>query len=88
MKQATAFSTHIQYLNCKILHGGRFCSLDQLYKKLSGNDVLPLPKLNEDKKKVFAANWSQFSTKSGEGQKKKVFAAIRDDFRQEICRIL
>ena len=39
-----------QYLNCKILHGGRFCSLDQLYKKFSGNDVFPSPKLNEDQK--------------------------------------
>ena len=30
--------------------GGRFCSLDQLYKKFSGNDVFPSPKLNEDQK--------------------------------------
>ena len=28
----------------------RFCSLDQLYKKFSGNDVFPSPKLNEDQK--------------------------------------
>ena len=31
--------------------GGRFCSLDQLYKKFSRNDVFPSPKLNEDQKK-------------------------------------
>ena len=30
--------------------GERFCSLDQLYKKFSGNDVFPSPKLNEDQK--------------------------------------
>ena len=30
--------------------GGRFCSLDQLNKKFSGNDALPSPKLNEDQK--------------------------------------
>ena len=30
--------------------GGRFCGLDQLYKKFSGNDVLRSPKLNEDQK--------------------------------------
>ena len=30
--------------------GGRFCSLDQLYKKFSGNDVFSTPKLNEDQK--------------------------------------
>ena len=39
------------------------------------------------KKKVCAANWSYFSPKSGEDQKKKAFAAIRDHFQQEICRI-
>ena len=52
--------------------GGRFCTPDQLYKKFSENDVFPSLKLNEDqKKKVFAANWSQFFLKSGEDQKKK-----------------
>ena len=30
--------------------GGRFCSLDQLYKKFRGNEVFPLSKLNEDQK--------------------------------------
>ena len=30
--------------------GGTFCSLDQLYKKFSGNDIFPSPTLNEDKK--------------------------------------
>ena len=30
--------------------GGRFCSLEQLYKKFSRNDVFPSPKLNEDQK--------------------------------------
>ena len=35
--------------------GGRFCSFDQLYKKFSGNDVFPSPKLNEhQKKKTFS----------------------------------
>ena len=29
---------------------GRFCSLDQLYKKFSGNEVFPSPKLIEDQK--------------------------------------
>ena len=31
--------------------GGHSCSLDQLYKKFSENDVFPSPKLNEDHKK-------------------------------------
>ena len=44
-------SNHLpQYLNCKILHGVRFCSLDQLCKKFNGNDVFPKPKLNEEQK--------------------------------------
>ena len=30
--------------------GGRFCRLDQLYEKFSGNDASPSPKLNEDQK--------------------------------------
>ena len=30
--------------------GERFCNLDQLYKKFSGNDAFPSPKLNEDRK--------------------------------------
>ena len=54
--------------------GGRFRSFDQLYKKFSGNDVFPSPKLNEHQKKkeknVFAGNWSHFSLKSGKDQKK------------------
>ena len=32
----------------KFCIGGRLCSLDQLYKNFTGNDVFPLPKLNED----------------------------------------
>ena len=38
--------------------GRRFCSLHQLYKKFSENEVFPSPKLNEDQKqeKVFAGN--------------------------------
>ena len=53
--------------------GGRFCSLDQLYKKFNGNDVFPSPKLNEDQKKKRSSPqiWSQFSPKSGKDQKKK-----------------
>ena len=47
---------------------GRFCSLDQLYKKFSGNDVFPLPKLNKDQKKGLCRH---FSANSGEDQKKK-----------------
>ena len=35
--------------------GKRFCSLDQLYKKFSGNDVFPSPKLNEDQNKKKAS---------------------------------
>ena len=31
--------------------GVRFCSLDQFYKKFSGNDAFPSPKLNKDQKK-------------------------------------
>ena len=60
---------YMQYLNRKILHGVRFCSLDQLYKKFSRNNVFPSPKLNEGQrqKKVFAENWSGFSPKLGEG---------------------
>ena len=34
----------------KFCMGGRFCSLDHLYKKFSGNDVFPSPKLIEDQK--------------------------------------
>ena len=69
--------------------GGRFCSLDQLYKKFCGNDVFPSPKLNEDEKqeKVLRRKL-KFSPKSGEDQKKKkVFTAGCDHFRQKICRI-
>ena len=46
--------------------GERFCSLNQLYKELSGNDVFLSPKLNED-----TANKSHFSPKPGEDQKKR-----------------
>ena len=34
----------------KFCIGVRFCSLDQLYKKFSGNEVFLSPKLNEDQK--------------------------------------
>ena len=34
----------------KFCMGGRFSSLDQLYKKFSGNEVFLSPKLNEDQK--------------------------------------
>ena len=30
--------------------GGRFCNLDQLYKKFSENDAFSSPKMNEDQK--------------------------------------
>ena len=51
----------MQYLNYKILHGGRFCSLDQTYSKVrkyfSGNYVIPSPKSSEGRKKeVFTKN--------------------------------
>ena len=32
------------------MHGVRFCSIDQLYIKFSGNDAFSSPKLNEDQK--------------------------------------
>ena len=48
---------HVQYAYqipstsiVKFCIGGRFCSLNQLYKKSSGNDIFPSPKLNEDQK--------------------------------------
>ena len=40
------------------------------------------------KKKVFAENWSIFSLKSGEDQKKKVFTAIWDYIRPEFVRFI
>ena len=67
--------------------GERYCSLDQLYKKFSENDVFPSPKLNEDQTQGLCRKLKSFFPKSGEDQKKKVFAAIFDHFRQEICRI-
>ena len=53
--------------------GGRFCSLDQLYKNFSGNEVFSSPKLNEDQKeeKGLRRKCCVFSTKLGEDQKKK-----------------
>ena len=61
--------------------GGRFCSLDQLYKKFSGNEVFPSPKLNEDQKqeKGLRRKLKSFYPKSGEEQK-KVFAANLQPF--------
>ena len=55
--------------------GGRFCSLDQLNKKFSGNDAFPSPKLNEDQKqeKGLRRKLKSFFPKSCEDQKKKVF---------------
>ena len=48
---------HMQYLNSKILHGGRFRSLDQTHLECESTlvefYVIPLPKLNEDQKKGF-----------------------------------
>ena len=50
----------------------RFCSLDQVYKKFSGNDVFPSPKLNEEQnKKRLRRKLKSFFPKSGEDQKKK-----------------
>ena len=51
---------------------GRFRSLDQLYKKFSGKDVFPSPKVNEDQKeeKGLPRKLKSFSPKSGEDQKK------------------
>ena len=48
--------------------GGRFCSLDQLYKHFSENEEFPSQKLNEDQKqgKGLRQKWSFFSTKLGE----------------------
>ena len=59
--------------------GGRFCSLDQLYKKFSGNDVFPSPKLNEDQKqeKGLCGKLKSFTPKSGEDQKKGLRRNLR-----------
>ena len=46
---------------------GRFCSLDQIYKKFSGNEAFPPPKLNEDQKQEKGLCQK---LKSGEDQKK------------------
>ena len=53
--------------------GGRFCSLDQLNKKFSGNEVFPSPKLYEDQKqeKGLCRKLRSFFPKSNEDQKKK-----------------
>ena len=58
--------------------GGRFCSLNQLYKKFCGNDVFPSPKLNEDEKqeKVLRRKM-KFFPKSGEDQKKGLRRRLR-----------
>ena len=73
------FSGSGQYLNCKILHGGRFSSLDQLYKKFRGNNKLPSPKLNEDQKqeKGLRRKLKSFFPKSGEEQKKGLRRKLR-----------
>ena len=59
--------------------GGRLCSLDQLYKKFSGNDVFPSPKLNEDQKqeKGLRGKLKSFTPKSGEDQKKGLRRNLR-----------
>ena len=65
-----------QYLNCKILHGGTLLqpwpNAFGLRNYFSEIDVILLSKLSEDqiKKKVFAGNWTVFSSKLGEDQKK------------------
>ena len=57
--------------------GGRFCSLDQRYKKFSGNDVFPPPKLIEDRKqKGLRQKLKSFFPEIRWRPKKKVFAAI------------
>ena len=68
--------------------GGRFCSLDQLYKKFSRNDVFTSQKLNEDQKqeKGLRRKLKSFSRKSGEDQKKKIFAANCDIFGRKFVR--
>ena len=68
---------------------GRFCSLDQLYKKFSGNEVFSSPKLIEDQKqeKGLRRKLKSFFPEIRWKLKKKVFAAICDRFLLEICRI-
>ena len=69
--------------------GGRFCNLDQLYKKFSGNEIFSSPKLNEDQKqeKGLRRKLKSFFPEIGWRPKKKVFAANCDHFRQEISRM-
>ena len=54
--------------------GGRFCSLDQLYKKFSGKDVFPSPKLNEDQKKKSSPQIEVISPRSQMKTKQKSFS--------------
>ena len=72
-----------QYLNCKILHGrDAFAAVTNFTKGLV--EMMYFRRRywlkTNNKKKVFARNWSHFFPKSGEDQKKGLF-------RQEICRI-
>ena len=69
--------------------GGRFCSLEQLYKKFSGNDVFPSPKLNEDQKqeKGLRRKLKSFFPEIRRTPRKKVFTPTCDHFQQEICGI-
>ena len=51
MMQCYCTVRYSQYLNCKILHGGTLLQPWPTLQKVSGNDVFPSPKLNEDQKK-------------------------------------
>ena len=70
----TGKKSDIQYLNGKILHGGRFCSPDQTRFACKSTSVIftqfRRPNWVKTKKKGFAGNWSVFSSKLGEDQKK------------------
>ena len=63
LKVSCYYTSHNQYLNCKILHGGRFRSLNQTHSECEWNLVeimlqvqILSPNSIEDQKKVFAEN--------------------------------
>ena len=72
----------MQYLNCKILDGGRFCSLDQTHSECKSTleEIMSFHSRNRgrpNKKKVFTKIEEFLSPKLSEDQK-KVITAIWD----------
>ena len=75
----------MQYLNCKILHGG---TLLKPWPSFSGDYVIPSPQLNENQKKGLRRKLKCFFLEIKWRPQKQVFASVWDYIRPEFLEFI